>query len=319
MSMPLTIVMYHYVRPIAASPWPGIKGIETARFESQLDHIQAHYNPVSLARVIAARTGGEPLPENPLVLTFDDGYRDHHEHVFPALRRRGLTGAFFPPASVVYARSILDVNRIHFILASQDNPCTLADAIDTAVLDHRQAHGLDTPDAYRARLAKADDFDPAEVIYVKRMLQHGLPENLRRSIADDLFRQFVSNDPKDFADTLYMSMDDLTEMAAAGMEIGSHGDAHPWLNTLPATSQCADIEASLHLLDDLGIARDGFLFCYPYGAYNDDTLNILADLNCGAAVTSELRVASTSDPILTLARIDAVDVPEKTAAAHVAQ
>ena len=47
MSMPLTIVMYHYVRPIAASPWPGIKGIETARFESQLDHIQAHYNPVN--------------------------------------------------------------------------------------------------------------------------------------------------------------------------------------------------------------------------------------------------------------------------------
>ncbi|MAN80232.1 MAG: polysaccharide deacetylase [Rhodospirillaceae bacterium] len=316
MNKPLTIVMYHYVRPIASSPWPGIKGIETARFERQLDHIQANYNPVSLARVIAARDGGEPLPENPLVLTFDDGYKDHYQHVFPALLRRGLTGAFFPPTSVVYARDILDVNKVHFVLASQDDPHPLGEAIDAAVLDHRETHDLDTPEAYRACLAKADDFDPAEVIYVKRMLQHGLPEDLRREIADALFRQFVSNDPKDFADTLYMNRDDLAALAAAGMEIGSHGDAHPWLNTLPAEAQRNDIESSLRLIDDLGIARDGFLFCYPYGAYNDDTLKILTDLNCGAAVTSDRRVALLSDPILTLARIDAVDVPETTTTAR---
>ena len=38
---------------------------------------------------------GEPLPEKPVILTFDDGYRDNYENAFPLLREFGMTGMFF--------------------------------------------------------------------------------------------------------------------------------------------------------------------------------------------------------------------------------
>lgn len=35
------------------------------------------------------------LPPNPVLLTFDDGYRDNYEHAFPVLQQYGVTAAFF--------------------------------------------------------------------------------------------------------------------------------------------------------------------------------------------------------------------------------
>jgi hypothetical protein len=47
------------------------------------------------------------------------------------------------------------------------------------------ADGLKTPAEYRANWAKANRFDNAETIYVKRMLQVALPEAVRNAIAKD--------------------------------------------------------------------------------------------------------------------------------------
>ena len=63
-----------------------------------------------------------PWPKRGLIITFDDGYRDHYENVFPALRNRSWQGTFFPPLDAIRNRSLLDVNMIHFILASAPDP-----------------------------------------------------------------------------------------------------------------------------------------------------------------------------------------------------
>ena len=43
-----------------------------------------------LEDVIAAVQGKDVLPPNAALLTFDDGYRDHYDHVFPMLAESGL-------------------------------------------------------------------------------------------------------------------------------------------------------------------------------------------------------------------------------------
>ena len=40
-------------------------------------------------------TLGEPLPEQPVILTFDDGYRDNFLHAYRLLRRYNSVGTFF--------------------------------------------------------------------------------------------------------------------------------------------------------------------------------------------------------------------------------
>ena len=58
------------------------------------------------------------LPTGACLLTFDDGYIDHFETVFPILAENKIQGCFFQPAKAILAHEVLDVNKIHFILAS---------------------------------------------------------------------------------------------------------------------------------------------------------------------------------------------------------
>ena len=60
----LTIVTYHYVRDLARSRYPGIKGQITERFANQLDYLQRHYNVVTIEDCLAALEGGT-LPPTP--------------------------------------------------------------------------------------------------------------------------------------------------------------------------------------------------------------------------------------------------------------
>ena len=40
----LLVLMYHYVRPIKNSKFPGLKGLELNKFESQLNYLVKNYN-----------------------------------------------------------------------------------------------------------------------------------------------------------------------------------------------------------------------------------------------------------------------------------
>lgn len=75
----LTIVMYHYVRPIVGSKYPGIKGLEVEAFKRQLDFLEEHYSIVSSEQVLDAISKNSLLPSNACWLTFDDGYKDHYK------------------------------------------------------------------------------------------------------------------------------------------------------------------------------------------------------------------------------------------------
>ena len=134
-----------------------------------------------------------------MLLTFDDGYRDHYECVFPELASRGIKGAFFPPVKPVAEREILDVNKIHFILASIDDVSMLINELRLLYLsrDLSQSTGISFDDYWTA-LAKPGRFDSVSVVFVKCMLQYALPEKWRSLFSDILFKKHVSVDTHAF-------------------------------------------------------------------------------------------------------------------------
>lgn len=307
---PLTVVMYHYVRPIKGSRHYRIRGLELVDFEAQIDYIERHYSVVSMDAVLDAASGRSSLPPSPLLLTFDDGYRDHHEHVFPVLKRRKLSGAFFPPVQAVREGRILDVNKVHYILAALDEPQPFVDAIDAAIGDASTEAGLLSAGEYRKRYMLASRFDTAATMYVKRMLQFGLPTVFRGEVLDELFARYVSSDEVDFASQLYVSEDQLRDMVDAGMAVGGHGYSHSWLNRLAAAEQAFEIDRSLAMLQSLGATDRHFIFCYPYGGYDERTLALLRDRGCDAAFTTRLDLAKLgANDLLELPRIDTNDLP----------
>jgi len=308
--MSLSIVMYHYVRDLARTRYPAIKGRDLAAFRGQLDYIARHHTVVTAEQVMAALKDREPLPDDAAWLTFDDGYSDHYAAVFPLLHERGWQGSFFPSAGTVLHGQLLDVNRIHFILAAQPDARPVLAAIRRFV-EEREGDGAVRPfDAYWRDLAQASRFDPAEVVFIKRMLQHGLPESLRNELTRSLFECFVSADPAAFAAELYMTSDQLRTMIRCGMYVGSHGARHYWLDRLDPSRQAGEIDASLDLLRALGAPTEDWVMCYPYGAYNDTLLGLLRERGCAAGLTTRVAVARPGvDDALALPRLDTNDLP----------
>jgi len=313
--MPLTVVMYHYVRRLAESRYPEIKGLERELFIEQLRYLKRFYTPVSGSDVIEALKGSTALPSNAVLLTFDDGYLDHFTTVFPLLLREKMSGIFFPPASCVLDGKLLDVNKIHYTLASVPDKSKLVAAIDSAVLELQTEYDLDTPVTYKARYAIASRFDTAEVIYIKRMLQVGLPLHVREMIADRLFAQFVSIDQRAFAREVYMDLDQIRCMVHSGMMVGSHGFNHVWLDQLGPQEQEKEIDGSLAFLQQVGVPTQDWIMCYPYGAWSQSLVSLLRARGCAMGFTTEVSLANLDacDPLL-LPRLDTNDLPKSASA-----
>lgn len=305
----LTIVMYHYVRPIVGSQFPGIKGLELDGFRRQLDYLNERFTIVSTEQVVDSCLKGIKLPINACWLTFDDGYKDHFTFVLPELLNRNLHGAFFPPRVAIEDGVLLDVNSIHHILSCAINIDNLVCELNmycrlSGILDA-------TLTSYYEEYAVANRFDNAGTIYVKRMLQHVLPEEIRNSITSKLFHDFVGVSQSNFSQELYMSVDEVSQLVKSGMYVGSHGSMHHWLDRISSEQQEQDIVRSLEFLERVGASSKNWIMCYPYGAYNDTTLSLLQKYKASIGITTEVRTADFSkDNQFTLPRLDTNDFPQ---------
>lgn len=309
--------MYHFVRDLKHSRFPEIKGLSLEEFKGQIAYIRRYYHVIGVPELLAALGSAEQsLPPRALLLTFDDGYRDHFDNVLPVLLENGMTGCFFPPAKAVTEQEVLDVNKIHFILAAVPDKARILNSLFSLLDEARREFTLRDREDYYMRLAHPNRYDPAEVILIKRLLQRELPEVLRKRITDELFRQYVTHDEPAFSRELYMSVSELRTMREAGMSIGSHGYDHYWLDTLDQQSQEREIDRSLRFLEEIGSDIGNWVMGYPYGAYNDALLGILRNKNCKAGFTTGVRIADLDhDDSLTLPRIDTNDLPKQGNAA----
>ncbi len=311
MSRTVTIVMYHYVRDLARSRYPAIKGLSLERFDRQLDHIQKHYTPVAVEDLIeAVESPSVQLPPNAILLTFDDGYTDHFLNAFPMLDARGIKGCFFPPAQAVLEHIVLDVNKIQFVLAAMPDVHKLLDQLFVDLEEFRPHYDLKSRAEYYALVTEVHRYDPHEIIVLKRLLQRELPEPVRNEIVRRLFSRYVTKDEAAFAIELYMSLDQIDCMRRHGMHIGSHGYTHAWLDSLTPTQQVDEADRALEFLSRFGVRPDNWTMGYPYGGYNESLLDVLRPRGCRLGFTVEPRIANLdTDDRLALPRVDTNDLP----------
>jgi peptidoglycan/xylan/chitin deacetylase (PgdA/CDA1 family) len=92
------VLMYHYISepPPGADAYRKDLSVRPEQFREHLAYLKdAGYTVVTLDDLLYALAQGRALPEKPVILTFDDGYRDNYENAFPALREAGVAGTFF--------------------------------------------------------------------------------------------------------------------------------------------------------------------------------------------------------------------------------
>jgi len=311
MNTKVTIVMYHYVRDLENSNFPKIKGLDTILFKEQIAYFKKHYSIITMEELIYAIDNNTSLPLKSMLLTFDDGYIDHYTNVFPVLIENGIQGSFFPPVRAVTEHKVLDVNKIHFILASCDNILDLVEDSFELLNRYRDKYNLNSNEFYYDKLAKKTRFDHEGTNFIKRLLQVELQEDLRSLITNSLFEKYVGISESSFSRELYLNIDQIKTMKHFGMHIGSHGFNHYWFNSLSRKKQDVEVKKSLSFLNEIGVDSDYWTMCYPYGAFNDDTISVLSENKSKLALTTRVAVADfQNENKYSLSRLDTNDLPK---------
>lgn len=307
------IIMYHYVRDLKNSRYPNIKGLDYELFKQQIAFLKEKFTIVTMEDVIEAwNSENSSLPENAALLTFDDGYIDNFTAVFPILNEYKVQGSFFIPGKSFAENVLLDVNKIHFILASTDINVLKKDIL--ALLDRYRKEEPEIPsnEELYEKYAVAGRYDNKETVFVKRILQTAIPERIRNQISSELFQKYVGMPEDKFARELYMNRDQIRCMKREGMFIGVHGYDHYWLGNLTEQEMQADIDKALEIMDEF-IDKDNWVLNYPYGSRNPNVLQYIETRGCKAGMTIEVEVADTArHGRYELPRLNCNDFPPKS-------
>ena len=209
---------------------------------------------------------------------------------------------------------VLDVHKIHFILENFKNTAYIKKEIFEILNDLFKNKIIDgNSEQIYTELAHEDEYDNKDVIFIKRLLQHFLTNELRTEIVTKLFNKYVDIDEKEFAKQLYLNKDQITEMSKYGMHFGNHTDRHNWLAKLNTSEQLTEIENCLDFLDNniKNFELNNWSICYPYGSYNDKTLEICKNKGCAVGFTTKSDLAKLSPKnSLKLERFDTNTFPK---------
>ena len=91
------VLLYHRI----GSTDDGLPGLDESLFRAQMEWICENLTPIAPDE-LRARAEAPPGRRLPLLVTFDDGYRDYRERAYPVLRRMGI------PSLVLLTTAFID-------------------------------------------------------------------------------------------------------------------------------------------------------------------------------------------------------------------
>jgi len=99
----IPILMYHKIDPRNEV---GINAVSPERFRSHIQWLHSHgYETVTFSDLDKT-----PLPEKPVILTFDDGYLSVYKHALPIMHEYGMRGVVYAISGFLGRHNTWDVN-----------------------------------------------------------------------------------------------------------------------------------------------------------------------------------------------------------------
>ena len=269
----VTVLAYHRVLDVGnCSQYKYDRELISATpemFDAQLQFLKRHYDVIDLV-TLNDRLRNNSITGKELVITFDDGFSDNYSNAFPLLKSHGIPGVFFVSTGYIGAQSTFWFN---------DVVC----AINSA-------------DQLKFKLGKHDVDLSASTDNREQCIQQTLrylkksPNSDRIQAIGSLFKQ-LNYDLHNTPELEHpMTWDNVKEMHAAGMEIGSHTVSHPILSRLTEQELHDEIYNSKSILESQ-LNTPCNSIAYPVGGYDEfnqkvETLCQSAGYNFGLSYVS---------------------------------
>ena len=242
----LTVLAYHRIRePSEFEFFEPVISATPTDFARQMDVIKERYNAISLADFVSWMDGTGSLPRNPVLITFDDGYRDNLEHALPVLRDREL------PAVLFLATEHVDRSEPFFWDAAAYS------------FRHSETHRAHLPILGRRSWESSDRMCDEWIEAAKHE-----PLNRRTEATAQLCRTLGCV----MSSTAYageiLTWDEVREMAGQGFSFGSHTVSHSILAGLASSEALRElVESRERIEDELG--EPVRVLAYPNGSPAD--------------------------------------------------
>lgn len=284
--------MYHYVRQ-AVPRLPHFRYLHLEDFREQLAFFKAQSGvlmPEAFLEMLAQRK----MPERGIVLTFDDGLKEHIDCAARELERAGLRGFFFVNTAPLSGGEALDVHRIHHLIGEFGGETVLEALRQPEVL----AEKPETANSAFVGTTYQHQANSPATTHVKRILNYEIDRQARAEALRALEQRLGAEVSwkKDF----YLTIDDVRTLRKRGHYVGSHGVSHQVLSALGREEQRAELAQSHADLEMDGLAKDARLFCYPYGGpstFSEETVEELAQAGYSAAFcVKPSDIVGSSDP-----------------------
>jgi peptidoglycan/xylan/chitin deacetylase (PgdA/CDA1 family) len=211
----VSILTYHHVADDdTAYPYdPGVADATPQQFRRQMEMLARYGTPIGIDELIRA-VEGAPLPKNPVMVTFDDGYRSCHDVALPILRAVGMRATFFVATGYINDRKLYWWERIAYCLSQARLP--------TAIIKYPRPVEVRARHPHAQRML-ADIIKNTPNLDIKRFIDE-LCEAFGVEWSDDIEATHAGN--------LIMSWDHVRALSRAGMDVESHSRWHRVLQTL---------------------------------------------------------------------------------------
>lgn len=247
----MLVLLYHGVLAQSrADRWSYGNWVDADSFRLQLRWLKQHSVPSDLRGLRRWYRGEWKERKPPVLVTFDDGYRNNLAIAAPILREEGVPALFFLTTGLLGTRRVLwnDEVRVRVLhWPEPEIPMPLGGL--TALLSEDLA-----------RQELSDKVNQA----CKRLTEERFAEYLQLLRAKTPAIE-VMDDPEARA---FLSWDEARELAAMGFEIGSHTVEHPILSQMSRARVVAELRESKAAIER-EIGQPCSAIAYPNGSVRD--------------------------------------------------
>ena len=247
----IIILAYHRVMDIDESRYPfdaELVSCSLQDFEWQMEYVAKCYDPVSFSDYVDFLDRGKPLPGRPLIVSFDDGFDDNFHHAYPILKRLDIPATVFLSTAYIGTRRPFWYDWLVYICKTSKLQAP----------DLRAA--LQEAGCRKLAGDNAEAVAHSALVYMKE-----IPDRERVGLVEAIERRLgMAPAEEGYPECRALDWGQVREMAANGIEFGSHSVSHPILTRLDDEALDAELRGSKRKIEQ-ETGRPCQVVAYPVG------------------------------------------------------
>jgi peptidoglycan/xylan/chitin deacetylase (PgdA/CDA1 family) len=256
-SYSLRCVVFHHISAVESPFTTGINVRTTPeKFEAALRFLTTYYKPVRLEDVLEDAVGRQ-LPQNAVLLTFDDAYASVIEVAAPLCRKYGIPAIYFVNAAFLNNKRMAPDNLVCYVANTK---------------------GMETINAAVRAVGRTDFFELHSLSEVFSNFFPSITLTEREMFLEALGNLAEINESRMAEESaLYLTTEQLCSLASFDFEIGNHTYNHVHCRRLSKAEFREEIDRNRAELEALSGTKVRS-FSQPYGASKDLTADLASHL-----------------------------------------